>query len=285
MCGIIGYSGTEKSVPIIIEGLRTLEYRGYDSAGISVYTEDGIKTVKSRGRLSVLEDRLKERADVEGHCAVGHTRWATHGEPSDINSHPHSTDNLTLVHNGIVENYAEIAEMLIGAGYTFVSETDTESAAKLIDMLYLKYNDPVKAISKATNIIRGSYAFGIIFKDFPGTIFSIRKDSPLIVAKDANGGFIASDIPAILKYTRQYYRLEEGIIAKVSAECAKYDANILDISQSVLSEYFAMIMLAQIDKLTIPFSDFVDCLAKIGVDQGLSVNVMHEDIFNTMHHI
>lgn len=218
MCGIIGYSGTKDSVPIIIEGLRTLEYRGYDSAGISVCTDDGIKTVKSRGRLSVLEDKLKQNTNVEGHCGVGHTRWATHGEPSDVNSHPHSTANLTLVHNGIIENYAEIAEMLIGAGYSFLSETDTESAANLIDMLYLKYNDPITAISKATNIIRGSYAFGIIFNDFPGTIFSIRKDSPLIVAKDASGGFIASDIPAILKYTRQYYRLDEAVIAKVSNE-------------------------------------------------------------------
>ena len=222
MCGIIGYSGTKDSVPIIIEGLRTLEYRGYDSAGLSVCTDDGIKTVKSRGRLSVLEEKLKQNSNVEGHCGVGHTRWATHGEPSDVNSHPHSTANLTLVHNGIIENYAEIAEMLIGAGYTFLSETDTESAANLIDMLYLKYKDPITAISKATNIIRGSYAFGIIFNDLPGTIFSIRKDSPLIVAKDVSGGFIASDIPAILKYTRQYYRLDEGIIAKVSKERVEF---------------------------------------------------------------
>lgn len=222
MCGIIGYSGIKDSVPIIIEGLRTLEYRGYDSAGLSVCTDDGIKTVKSRGRLSVLEEKLKQNSNVEGHCGVGHTRWATHGEPSDANSHPHSTANLTLVHNGIIENYAEIAEMLIGAGYTFLSETDTESAANLIDMLYLKYKDTITAISKATNIIRGSYAFGIIFNDLPGTIFSIRKDSPLIVAKDASGGFIASDIPAILKYTRQYYRLDEGIIAKVSKERVEF---------------------------------------------------------------
>ncbi len=222
MCGIIGYSGTKDSVPIIIEGLRTLEYRGYDSAGISVCTDDGIKTIKSRGRLSVLEEKLKQNEGVEGHCGVGHTRWATHGEPSDVNSHPHSTANLTLVHNGIIENYAEIAEMLIGAGYTFLSETDTESAANLVDMLYLKYNDPITAISKATNIIRGSYAFGIIFNDFPGTIFAIRKDSPLIVAKDASGGFIASDIPAILKYTRQYYRLDEAVIAKISNQNVEF---------------------------------------------------------------
>lgn len=222
MCGIIGYSGSENGVPIIVEGLRTLEYRGYDSAGVSVFTNEGIKTVKSRGRLTVLEEKLKEREDAKGHCAIGHTRWATHGEPSDINSHPHSTPNLTLVHNGIIENYAEISEMLVGAGYVFESETDTESAAKLIDMLYLKYGNPLKAIIKATKIIRGSYAFGIMFASIPGTIFAIRKDSPLIVARDSSGGFIASDIPAILKYTKEYYRLEEGVIAKVSANSAEF---------------------------------------------------------------
>ncbi len=222
MCGIIGYSGSEDSVPIVLEGLRTLEYRGYDSAGISVATENGIKTVKSRGRLAVLEEKLKDDRNVIGNCAIGHTRWATHGEPSDINSHPHSTKNLTLVHNGIIENYAEISEMLVGAGYTFESETDTESAAKLIDMLFLKYGDPIRAIAKATRIIRGSYAFGIIFADLPNTIYAIRKDSPLIVAKNSDGGFIASDIPAILKHTREYYRLDEGIIAKVSDKNAEF---------------------------------------------------------------
>lgn len=216
MCGIIGYSGTQDSVPIIIEGLRTLEYRGYDSAGISVCTEDGIKTVKSQGRLTVLEDKLKEKSEVKGGCAIGHTRWATHGEPSDINSHPHSAKNLTMVHNGIIENYAEIAEMLKGAGYSFESETDTERGAKLIDLLYENYKDPIEAIGSATKIIRGSYALGIIFNDIPETIFAIRKDSPLIVAKGDDGCFIASDIPAILKHTKQYYRLAEGVIAKIT---------------------------------------------------------------------
>ena len=232
MCGIIGYSGSENSVPIILEGLSTLEYRGYDSAGVSVYTEDGIKTVKSQGRLSVLQDKIEARDDVNGDCAIGHTRWATHGEPSDINSHPHSTENLTLVHNGIIENYAEISEMLIGAGYKFESETDTESAAKLIDMLYLKHKDPVVAIIKATKIVRGSYAFGIMFRDLPGEIFAIRKDSPLIVAKGEHGCFIASDIPAILKYTKEYYRLNEGIIAKIT----KKDVTFFDMDQNEVDQ-------------------------------------------------
>jgi len=232
MCGIIGYSGDQDSIPIIIEGLRTLEYRGYDSAGISVCTEEGIKTVKTQGRLTVLEDKLKENPELGGGCAIGHTRWATHGEPSDTNSHPHSAKNLTLVHNGIIENYAEIAEMLKGAGYTFESETDTERGAKLIDLLYEKYQDPIVAISKATKIIRGSYALGVIFNDIPDTIFAIRKDSPLIVAKGEDGCFIASDIPAILKHTKQYYRLAEGIIAKVS----KSEVEFFDMEKNLTEQ-------------------------------------------------
>ena len=170
MCGIIGYTGSEKSVPILIEGLRTLEYRGYDSAGVTVAENGELCTVKARGRLSELEGRLKERTELGGGCGIGHTRWATHGVPSDTNSHPHTTDNLALVHNGIVENYAEIEEMLRGSGYTFVSETDTERAAKLLDMFYLSGNDPLDAIRRATKVIRGSYAFGIIFN---GTEFII----------------------------------------------------------------------------------------------------------------
>lgn len=214
MCGIIGYTGNENSVPILIDGLKTLEYRGYDSAGIAV-SRNGITTVKTRGKLTALEQKIKEITDLRSTCGIGHTRWATHGEPSDINSHPHVSENLALVHNGIIENYAQIAELLSGNGYTFVSETDTETAAKLIDMFYKSTHDPLLSIMKAIKIIRGSYAFGIIFADEPDTIYAVRKDSPLIVACDENGSFIASDIPAILKYTKKYYRLQEGIIAKL----------------------------------------------------------------------
>ena len=217
MCGIIGYTGNKKTVPILLEGLRTLEYRGYDSAGITVAEGGRLATVKSKGRLSDLEARLAKSAELMGSCGIGHTRWATHGEPSDTNSHPHATENLALVHNGIVENYAEIEEMLKGAGYTFVSETDTERAAKLLDMFFAKSHDPLDAISRAIKVIRGSYAFGIIFKGQEDTIYAVRKDSPLIVAHDEEGGFIASDIPAVLKYTNKYYRLDEGVIAKVTA--------------------------------------------------------------------
>ena len=216
MCGIIGYTGNKKTVPILLEGLKTLEYRGYDSAGISVAEEKGITTVKTKGRLADLEQKLNERTELIASCGIGHTRWATHGEPSDINSHPHSTESLAMVHNGIIENYSEIEQMLLGMGYSFESATDTERAAKLVDMFYAAGHDPLDSISRATKVIRGSYAFAIIFADSPDVIYAVRKDSPLIIASNAEGGFIASDIPAVLKYTSEYYRLSEGVIAKVS---------------------------------------------------------------------
>ncbi|MBO5883797.1 MAG: glutamine--fructose-6-phosphate transaminase (isomerizing) [Clostridia bacterium] len=226
MCGIIGYTGQNDSVPILIEGLKALEYRGYDSAGISVSKDNSIKTVKSKGRLDRLAEKIKQTGNIFGNCGIGHTRWATHGEPSDVNSHPHCAETLALVHNGIIENYAEIEEVLVGAGYTFESDTDTERAAKLIDMFYKKEHDPLYAIRKACRVIRGSYALGIIFNDIKDTIFATRKDSPLIVSKSDSGCLIASDIPAILGYTREYYRLGEGIIAKIEkSDITFYDEN------------------------------------------------------------
>lgn len=222
MCGIIGYTGTEQTVPILVEGLRTLEYRGYDSAGVAVSQPDGIRVVKARGRLDRLASLLDSRADLDSHCGIGHTRWATHGEPSDRNSHPHATGRLALVHNGIIENYAEIEEMLRIQGYTFESETDTERAAKLVDLYYRETGDPVRALFRAATLLRGSYAFGVIFADRPGHIYAMRKDSPLIVAQAPDGGLIASDIPAILRHTRRYYRLAEGIVAELSGECVRF---------------------------------------------------------------
>ena len=222
MCGIIGYAGAKDTVKVLLDGLETLEYRGYDSAGIALHTNSGIMTVKTKGKLAALAEKMKEVGRVQSACGIGHTRWATHGEPSDKNSHPHSTDNLALVHNGIIENYAELAAVLSANGYSFLSETDTEVAAKLIDMLYLKHKDPLKAIFEASQIIHGSYAFGIIFKDFGGTIFSIRKDSPLIVSDCDSGGIIASDIPAILAHTKKYYRLDEGVVAKISHDGVRF---------------------------------------------------------------
>ncbi len=234
MCGIIGYTGNKRSVPILIEGLRTLEYRGYDSAGITTSEPEGLTTVKAKGRLDDLEAKLSARTELSGSCGIGHTRWATHGEPSDTNSHPHSTDNLSLVHNGIIENYAEIEEMLRGAGYDFVSETDTERAAKLLDMFYVQSGSPKDAIRSATKVIRGSYAFGIIFKGREDVIYAVRKDSPLIVAHNNDGGFIASDIPAILAHSTSYYRLEEGVIAKICKNTVEFcDMSFKPVAQKI----------------------------------------------------
>ena len=225
MCGIIGYTGAKDTVKILLDGLETLEYRGYDSAGIALYTPSGIRTIKSKGKLAALAEKLKDFGQINSECGIGHTRWATHGEPSDRNSHPHFTENLALVHNGIIENYAELSVLLEANGYRFLSETDTEVAAKLIDMLYLKCRNPLKAIFEAAEIIRGSYAFGIVFADIPNTIYAIRKDSPLIVAKSRDGGMIASDIPAILAHTKEYYRLEEGVIAKITKDEIRFYGN------------------------------------------------------------
>lgn len=216
MCGIIGYCGTENSVPKLLEGLRALEYRGYDSAGIAVFGKDGIETIKAKGRIAVVEEKIKETAPLlYSPCGIGHTRWATHGEPSDINSHPHGTNALKVVHNGIIENYIFLKEKLSACGYTFESETDTEVASKLLDFYYTQMRDPMKAIRKALEELKGSYALGILFRDFPERIYATRKDSPLIVALSDKGNYIASDMPAVLKYTNRYYRLEEGEIAVV----------------------------------------------------------------------
>lgn len=234
MCGIIGYTGAKDTLKILIDGLKTLEYRGYDSAGVAFFTESGLQTVKSKGKLSALAEKLNGLGELVSSCGIGHTRWATHGEPSDRNSHPHFTEKLALVHNGIIENYAELSVLLEANGYTFLSETDTEVAAKLIDMLYSKHSDPIRAIFEATEIIRGSYAFGIVFSDIPGTIYSIRKDSPLIVAQSQNGGMIASDIPAILAHTNRYYRLEEGVLAKITKDSTVfYKSDFSETSQSL----------------------------------------------------
>ena len=222
MCGIIGYTGHEHCVPKLIEGLRSLEYRGYDSAGIAYREKDGIQTVKSKGRLSVLAEKLGETENIDSTCGIGHTRWATHGEPSDRNSHPHSTERLSLVHNGIIENYAEIGEMLQGTGYRFLSETDTERAAALLDLFYRETGDPVETLLRAAGVIRGSYAFGVLFFDRPNTIYAIRKDSPLIVARDEQGFYIASDIPAILPYTDRYYRPEEGLVIELTQDAVTF---------------------------------------------------------------
>lgn len=210
MCGIVGYVGDKDSAAVLVDGLRKLEYRGYDSAGISVFEEEQIKVVKAKGRLDDLEARMKQVGVPNGCCGIGHTRWATHGEPSDINSHPHGNKTLSIVHNGIIENYQEIKEKLIKKGYVFESETDTETVAKLLDYYY--DGNPFETIKKVLLSVKGSYALGMIFKDFPNQIFSVRKDSPLIIGLGEQENFIASDIPAILKYTKNYYLIDENEI-------------------------------------------------------------------------
>jgi glucosamine--fructose-6-phosphate aminotransferase (isomerizing) len=219
MCGIVGYIGEKDTTKVLIDGLRNLEYRGYDSAGIAIFEGNGINIIKSKGRLDDLEKRIETVGRPAGSCGIGHTRWATHGEPSDVNSHPHGSDRVVVVHNGIIENYIPLKEKLLGKGYRFESETDTEVAAKLIDYYYK--GDPFAAITTALSRLKGSYALGILFRDFPNTIYAVRKDSPLIVGLGKNENFIASDIPAILKYTRDYYLIDENEIAVLTKEDAK----------------------------------------------------------------
>lgn len=217
MCGIVGYTGDKKAVDILLQALSGLEYRGYDSAGISVEEADGIRTVKAKGRLSNLEERVRlDAKPFEGRCGIGHTRWATHGEPNDTNAHPHVTQRLSLVHNGIIENYQALKATLSRKGYSFPSLTDTEVAAKLLDSFY--EGDPVEAIRKTISVLEGSYAFAILFNDFPGEIFAVRQGSPLICAKADGEAFLASDIPAILQYTRTYALLEERDILHLTPE-------------------------------------------------------------------
>lgn len=222
MCGIVGYIGDNQAAPLLLHGLSKLEYRGYDSAGIAVRDEatGNIQIIKAKGRLHALEEKTDDGHAVIGNCGIGHTRWATHGEPSEVNAHPHCTEDksVVLVHNGIIENYQEIKEKLAKVGYTFYSETDTEIAVKLIDYYYKKSENPLEAITRAMLRIRGSYAFGILFKDYPGKIFAARKDSPLIIGKNETGHFIASDVPAILDSVRNVYYIDNLEIAELSRE-------------------------------------------------------------------
>lgn len=222
MCGIVGYVGDNQAAPLLLHGLSKLEYRGYDSAGIAVRNEitGDIQILKAKGRLHVLSEKTDDGHAVTGTCGIGHTRWATHGEPSEVNAHPHCTNDksVVLVHNGIIENYQELKEKLVKEGYDFYSETDTEIATKLIDYYYKKTGNPLEAITRAMLRFRGSYAFGILFKDYPGKIFAARKDSPLIIGKNETGHFIASDVPAILDSVRNVYYIDNLEIAELSRE-------------------------------------------------------------------
>ena len=220
MCGIVGYVGMRSAQQVLLDGLEKLEYRGYDSAGVALTQRDGIRVVKSKGRLSTLRSKLEELALPQSSCGIGHTRWATHGEPSDVNSHPHSTPRVSIVHNGIIENYGALKERLIAKGYTFASETDTEVLVKLIDSCY--QGEPLQALQAALAKVRGSYALAVLFKDYPDTIFAVKRESPLIVGWGEGENFVASDIPALLKYTRRYSVLEEGDMAVCTAQGIRF---------------------------------------------------------------
>lgn len=224
MCGIVGYIGNEQAAPILLNGLGKLEYRGYDSAGIAVYDGTEINMEKVTGRLKRLKDLTKDGTALPGTAGIGHTRWATHGSPSDTNAHPHFNKDrsIIVVHNGIIENYSKLKQHLIGKGYEFVSETDTEVLAHLLDYYYNRNHNPLEALTKVMQKVEGSYALGILFKDFPGEVFSARKDSPLIVGRSESGNFIASDVPAILQYTREVFYMENEEIAVLSREGIRF---------------------------------------------------------------
>lgn len=221
MCGIVGYVGKEQAAPILLDGLSKLEYRGYDSAGMAVYDGDKIVINKTTGRLKVLSELTHDGATMPGNIGIGHTRWATHGEPSEVNAHPHFNENRTIavVHNGIIENYQKLRNILVERGYKFRSETDTEVVAHLLDYYYKKYDkDPLTALVKVIHRVEGSYALGILFADHPDVVYAVRKDSPLIVGQSEEGNLIASDVPAVLKYTRDVFFIENGEIARLTKD-------------------------------------------------------------------
>lgn len=222
MCGIVGYIGQSQAAPILLDGLSKLEYRGYDSAGIAVFDGEKIQAQKATGRLKVLSELTHYGATMPGVSGIGHTRWATHGAPSNNNAHPHfnSDESIAVVHNGIIENYQKLKKYLEGKGYSFVSDTDTEVVAHLLDYYYK--GDPIEAITKVMHRVEGSYALGIMFKVHPGLLYAVRKDSPLIVGHGKDGNLIASDVPAVLKYTRNVYFIQNEEIAVLSEEAISF---------------------------------------------------------------
>lgn len=219
MCGIVGFVGKEQAAPILLDGLRRLEYRGYDSAGIAVCGEDGLHVKKARGRLQVLSDLTHAGADLPGALGIGHTRWATHGEPNDINAHPHvsRSGKIAVVHNGIIENYAELKAQLIEKGYVFRSETDTEVVAQLLDYFYADCRDIFEAMTRMLNAVEGAYALGIVCGDYPDRMIAARKDAPLLLGYSENGNFIASDVTALIRHTRDIAYMDDGEMAILSA--------------------------------------------------------------------
>ena len=295
MCGIVGFTGAHQAAPILLDGLSKLEYRGYDSSGIAV--RDGLKdteVLKAKGRLKILKEKTNEGKSVKGTCGIGHTRWATHGEPSEDNAHPHVSDdgNVVAVHNGIIENYQELKEKLVRNGYTFYSETDTEVAVKLVDYYYKKYEgNPVDAINHAIIRIRGSYALVMMFKEYPEEIYAARKDSPMILGVADGESYIASDVPAILKYTRNVYYIGNLEMARVrKGEIAFYnlDGDEIEKEQKIIEwdaeaaekggyEHFMMKEIHEQPKVV---ADTLNSVLKDGVVDLSGVGLSAEEIKN-----
>ena len=232
MCGIVGYVGYRDCSDVLVSALSKLEYRGYDSAGIAVFENGEIKVAKSKGRLKDLEEKMQTLGKPQGHAGIGHTRWATHGEPSDRNSHPHSGEKVSIVHNGIIENYKDLKEFLLQKGQEFLSDTDTEVVARLLGYYY--DGDPLRTIIRAVHELEGSFALGMVFQDFPDVVYAVRRESPLIVGVGKDESFIASDVPAILKYTKDYYLLEHDEIAMLTHQGVKiYDLHGQEIEKEL----------------------------------------------------
>ena len=288
MCGIVGYIGKRDCSDVLMDGLEKLEYRGYDSAGIAVFENNEIKTVKTRGKLKAMTEKLARDGKPQGFCGIGHTRWATHGEPSDVNSHPHSNGRVTIVHNGIIENYAQLKEFLTEKGYNFLSQTDSEIVACLLDYYYSERN-PLRAIMETVRELHGSFALGILFKDFPDRVYAVRKGSPLIVGKGEGEYFIASDIPAFLKFTKNYIILDDDEIVCMDNSGAEFfDVHGIPIKKEVqTAEWdveqaqkcgFPHYMLKEIHEQPTVVRKTLDSIVKNGVpdfeDIGLSDEMM-----------
>lgn len=293
MCGIVGFTGNHQAAPILLDGLSKLEYRGYDSAGLAV--RDGnadVEVIKAKGRLKVLKEKTNNGESVPGTCGIGHTRWATHGEPSEVNAHPHISDdgNVVAVHNGIIENYQELKDKLLRKGYKFYSSTDTEIAVKLVDYYYKKYEGtPVDAINHAMVRIRGSYAMALMFKDYPEEIFVARKDSPMILGVENGESYIASDVPAILKYTRNVYyigNLEMACVKKGEIVFYNLDGDVIQKEMKTIEwdaeaaekAGFEHFMMKEIHEQPKAVADTLNSVLKDGrIDLG-EVGLTDEDI-------
>ena len=293
MCGIVGYIGNEQAAPILLDGLSKLEYRGYDSAGLAIRNGENItEIVKAKGRLKNLEEKTDNGHALKGDCGIGHTRWATHGEPSETNAHPHCTDdmNVVAVHNGIIENYQELKEKLLKKGYTFYSSTDTEVAVKLIDYYYKKYlGTPVDAINHAMVRIRGSYALAVMFKDYPEEIYVARKDSPMIIGVQDHAAYLASDVPAILKYTRHVYyignmeigKLEKGKVTFYNLDGEEIEKELVEIkwdAKAAEKGGFEHFMMKEIHEQPKAVADTLHSVVKDGSIDLSAVGLTKEDI-------